>query len=125
MKGKAGLSLLAASMLGGLAPAHHATSEFDHQRTVTVEGVVREFRWTSPHAWLFIEVPAGKVAGGEWAFEGASITSLTRNGWKNSSIKAGDHVRVVSAPRRDGGRGGELLSLTITDTGKVLKAGIL
>lgn len=125
MKAKAGLWVLAASMLGGAALAHHATTEFDHKRTVTVEGVVREFRWTSPHAWLFIEVPGKAPTGGKWAFEGASIPVMLRYGWKSSSVKAGDRVRVVTAPHRDGGRSGELLSLTLTESGKVLKAGTL
>lgn len=125
MKTKAGLLVLAASMLGGAAVAHHASSEFDHKHTVTVEGVVHEFRWTSPHAWLFVDVPGNAPAGGRWAFEGASIPALLRNGWKSSSVKAGDRVRVTTAPRRDGGRSGELLSLTLTDSGKVLKAGML
>lgn len=122
---KAALSMVMACALGGSALAHHANTEFDRQSRVTVEGVVREFRWTSPHAWLYVDVPRNKPMAGEWAFEGASIPSMLRNGWKSSSLKAGDRVRVVSAPRKDGGRGGELLSLTLTDTGKVLKGGIL
>ena len=36
--------------------AHHAFSaEFDQQKRVKVSGTVSEFKWTNPHAWLYIE----------------------------------------------------------------------
>jgi Family of unknown function (DUF6152) len=32
------------------AQAHHAFARFDSEREVTLEGTVKEFQWTSPHA---------------------------------------------------------------------------
>lgn len=134
--------LLAGSAAGGAALfaavslAHHGTTVFDHGHPIVINGVVREFRWTSPHAWILLDAPAASTAAAPapaaareapgaaavpWAFEGASITVMVRNGWKSSSLHAGDHVSVVAAPRRDGTRTGEFLSVTLTDSGKVLR----
>jgi hypothetical protein len=118
--------------LVGLLPAlnaHHAATVFDRSKPIVVTGVVREFRWTSPHAWIYLDVPrdanAGNAPHDEWAFEGASIAVMVRNGWRNSSLRTGDRVRVLAAPRKDGTRGGEFLSVTITESGKVLRLGII
>jgi hypothetical protein len=119
---------LLALPLAPLALAHHGVSMFDRDKPIVVSGVVREFRWTSPHAWIVVDVPATTQAGAvqaadpaQWSFEGASIGILVRNGWKSSSLRAGDHVKVLAAPRRDGSHSGEFLAVTLTDSGKVLQ----
>ena len=42
---------------------------FDDKKTVTVEGVVKEFQLTNPHSWLLVDVTdkSGKVV--TWGFE--------------------------------------------------------
>jgi hypothetical protein len=110
--------------------AHHGATVFDRSKPIAVSGVVREFRWTSPHAWIYLEVPRAETGVGatqidQWAFEGASISVMVRNGWKSNSLRAGDRVRVLAAPRKDGTHGGEFLSVTLTETGKVLHLGII
>jgi Family of unknown function (DUF6152) len=119
------LELTPASVL-----AHHPKAVFDHSKPVVVEGVVREFRWTSPHAWLLLAVARDAPTGGagadgteQWALEGASLAVMVRNGWKSNSLRAGDRVRVLVAPRRDGAPGGEFLGVTLTESGKVLRIG--
>jgi hypothetical protein len=32
--------------------AHHSSATFDSSRAATLQGVVKEFRWTNPHAIL-------------------------------------------------------------------------
>lgn len=113
------------------ASAHHGATVYDRDNPITIEGVVREFRWTSPHAWILVDVPAGgggaAPASGvsqQWSFEGAAISVMVRNGWKSSTLHPGDRIRVLAAPRRDGGRGGEFLAVTLGDSGRTLQAGI-
>ena len=112
------------------AIAHHGATVYDRDNPITVEGVVREFRWTSPHAWILVDVPVSGAAGPasvvsqQWSFEGAAISVMVRNGWKSSTLHPGDHIRVLAAPRRDGGRGGEFLAVTLGDSGRTLQAGI-
>jgi hypothetical protein len=107
--------------------AHHAATVFDRDKTIVVEGTVREFRWTSPHAWILLDVPRDGAAGttastpaDQWAFEGTSLAVMVRNGWNRSSLRPGDRVRVQAAPRKDGTHGGEFLSVTLTASGKVM-----
>jgi len=129
----AGLPAAGALLFAVAAVAHHGVTTFDRAKPVVVSGVVREFRWTSPHAWVFLDVPetnalastpagpAQGAAASQWSFEGASITIMVRNGWKSSSLHPGDHITVVAAPRRDGARSGELISVTLAESGKVLQ----
>ena len=52
--------------------AHHAFSaEFDSERPVELKGVVTMMEWTSPHAWIHIDVknPDGTIA--KWEIEGS------------------------------------------------------
>ena len=38
------------------AVAHHSFAMFDASKTVTLEGSVKEFQWTNPHAWIMLTV---------------------------------------------------------------------
>ena len=54
-------ALAAACVVLGLADvepalAHHSATMFEEKRTVTVEGVVKEFQYTNPHSWLLVDV---------------------------------------------------------------------
>ena len=95
-----GAALLAASALrpGCITPARCsiATSRS------TITGTVTEFNWTNPHASFKVDVPnaAGKVE--SWAIEMNSPNNLVRDGWKRTTIKAGDKVTVKINPLRDG-----------------------
>ena len=36
--------------------AHHSGAMFEKVKTITVEGVVKEFQYTNPHSWLLVDV---------------------------------------------------------------------
>ena len=87
---------------------------FDNQKTVTLVGAVKEFQWTNPHSWiqLLVKDPAsGKVV--EWSIEGGPPDNLLRQGWKRTSLKAGDNATVVIHPIKDGTNGGSLVSAAV------------
>lgn len=114
--GIAGLFLLGS---GGAASAHHSGAMFDQAKTITVVGTVREFKWASPHAWLYLvmAVPGGMTE--EYAVELSSINIIARRGWDRHSANPGDRLSVTVHPMRDGGKQGLLLSMTLPG-GKVL-----
>jgi hypothetical protein len=87
----------------------------DQTRTVTVEGVVKEFRWSNPHCWLDMEVADAKGAKAVWSFEMTSPAILVRAGWKSTTIKFGDKVKVVGNPMRNGDPGGLFVRVTLPD----------
>lgn len=115
---------LAGLTVGTLAPrawAHHEVAAFDRDHPITMAGIVKEFRLVNPHAWLYLDVLNDKGGSEERVLEGVSVAAMARYGWTSKSLRPGDKVRIVVAPRRDGHSGGQLMSVTITDTGQVLR----
>jgi hypothetical protein len=100
-------------------PAHHSFSMFDRERTVVISGVVKDFQWTNPHTWLQVMVAdkRGKLV--EWSLEGGSPGILSRNGWKRTSLKAGEKITVEIYPLKDGKPGGSFIEITRADGSKL------
>jgi len=119
MKGLLIGSLAIALSLAVPVHAHHSAAGIDRSKTVTVEGVVKEFRWANPHAWMELEVPNDKGGADVWNFEMTSPAFLVRAGWKSNTVKPGDRVKVTGRPLRNGDPGGLFVSITLPD-GKVL-----
>ena len=113
MKRRLGVLLLTAASATSLA--HHATALFDLDRTVIVDGVVRSFEWTNPHAWIWIEstTPAGTTT--RLGFECGALGILRRQGWTRGEFVPGDHVKVSFHPFKDGTPGGGFVSATFAD----------
>ena len=105
-------------MVAGTAWAHHSGAGVDRTRTVTITGVVKEFRWTNPHSWIDLEVTE-KGAPTVWSIEMNPPPYLVRSGWKASTLKPGDKVSVTLNPIRTGEPGGIFVSVTLAD-GRVL-----
>jgi hypothetical protein len=108
------LALVPALMAPALA--HHSPAAFEAQKTVSLRGVVKEFRWQNPHTWieLMVKDPSGKDV--LWAVELTSPTYLIRAGWKSNTIKPGDEVTVVGRPLKSGEAGSAIfVSLTLAD----------
>ena len=101
--------------LGGPAFAHHSGAGVDRTKTLTVKGVVKEFRWTNPHSWIDLEVPNAKGTTDLWSIEMNPPPFLIRAGWRASTLKSGDQVSVTLNPMRNGDPGGIFVSVTLAD----------
>ncbi len=121
LAGAAGLTVAAG--LATAASAHHSYVMFDRSKTSTITGTVRAWEMTSPHSYLWVVVPKGAGAPEIWGMEGASVGQLTRAGVRKSEVKPGDKVNVSLHPLRDGRTGGQLVSLVVADTGRVVNFG--
>jgi hypothetical protein len=95
------------------ALAHHAFATFDQQKSVTLQGDVKEFQWTNPHIWIQLVVQDPKGEHQEWSIEGASATVLSRQGWSRKTLKPGDRLVVVVHPSKQGTADGSLVSATL------------
>lgn len=102
--------------------AHHSFGMFDLSKDVTVDAVVKEFQFTNPHVWIQIMVPDGKGGETEWSIEAGAPGMMVRNGWKGSTLKAGDKVTLTMHPLKNGNPSGSLVKVSIPD-GRVLGAG--
>lgn len=108
-----GVVTLAAALAATGAAAHHSGAMFDPNKTVIIDGTVKEFQWINPHVWIVLVVtgPDGKLT--EWHIEGASPAQLGKRGWKKSAIKPGDKINVVTHPVKSGGPEGNIVKVTV------------
>jgi len=97
------------------ALAHHSFAMFDREKAMSVSGVVKEYEWTNPHAWVHVMVTDAGGKAVEWSFEMQSIAQDTRAGWRADSVKPGDKISVEFHPLKDGTRGGQLMAATLAD----------
>jgi hypothetical protein len=114
----AGIAAIAAYAIP--AAAHHSFAMFDATKIVQLDGTVKEFQWTNPHAWIVLNVSKeGAAAPTEWAIEMNGPTGLARQGWVPKTLTPGMPIKVHVHPLRDGKNGGQFLAVTFQD-GKVL-----
>ena len=117
------LAALVASAAAGPSFAHHSFAMFDAQKTVTLEGTVKEFEWVNPHSWLRVMVKDEKTGQQVmWALELSSPSRLVTMGMRSDSVKAGDAVSVTFHPLRNGARGGQFIQAVLPGGKKVLRA---
>ena len=96
-----GAALAIASMP---ALAHHSAAMFEEKKTITVEGVVKEFQFTNPHSWLIVDVrdKDGKIV--SWGFEAEGPSTLARAGIRPSDFRPGTKLKITGNPMKDGTR---------------------
>ncbi len=123
---KTAVVLVGVGLLLGGRPvvAHHAFSaEFDAAKPVKLTGAVTQINWTNPHAWIYIDAKdeTGKV--GNWGFELASPNGLMRQGWKRTTLKAGDMVTIEGLLAKNGSNNASVRTVIVISTGEKLFSG--
>jgi len=110
------LSLLVPVMIAAALPAaaHHSYSMFDMARAVVLDATVVRFKWQNPHAFIEADV-ATRGRTERWAIEMTSPNNLAQSGWKRTTLKPGDRVRVHVHPLRSGARGGAYAGIVLAD----------
>jgi len=101
---------IAALLTASAALAHHSFAMFDQSTTVTLEGTVKEFRWTNPHVFIEMLVKNDGGAEEQWSIEMTSPEHLARAGWRPATLKPGDAITLSIHPMREGIKGGQYLS---------------
>jgi hypothetical protein len=110
----AALAGIAIAMFAIPAVAHHSFAMFDATQTTTLEGTVKEFQWTNPHAWIMLTVQKeGQPQ--EWAIEMNGPGGLARQGWRPKTLTPGMPVKMSIHPLKDGTNGGQFLEITLPD----------
>lgn len=111
---KAAMTL--AALLAAMAvSAHHSTAMFDMNKEVTLNGTIKEFQWTNPHTFIYIEVPNASGSVDVYGIEGMSPNYLARVGWDKHTLSTGDKVELTIHPLKDGRKGGFDVSLKKPD----------
>jgi hypothetical protein len=92
-----------AALLATAASAHHSFAVFfDPSRTVTISGVVTEFKFVNPHGEIGLRMKKKDGTTEAWRVETNAPVILRRRGWSLSSLKPGDTVTIEGWPSRDG-----------------------
>ncbi|MBF8269250.1 MAG: hypothetical protein HW386_959 [Gammaproteobacteria bacterium] len=95
--------LLSASLLcaSSAVSAHHSfAAHFHSDQVVEVTGTVKNFFWTNPHAFIFLEVVNAAGETEEWRLEMSNTIGLSRRGWNKTTIATGDRLHVTGNPAR-------------------------
>lgn len=85
----------------GAVPAHHSFSGiYDGARQVTLQAVVREFRFIHPHPLLVIDVRVAEGGTQTWRAEMDNLSELAAIGITKLTFKPGDVVVASGSPGR-------------------------
>jgi hypothetical protein len=101
-------ALLVAGALVGAAGsvfAHHSFAMFDQEHPIELVGTVKEFKFTSPHTFIVLEVRNGEESA-VWNLEGAAPGGLSRDGWSGKTLPPGTELKMTIDPLRSGAPGG-------------------
>jgi Family of unknown function (DUF6152) len=95
--------------------AHHSFAIFDTEKKVTLEGTIKEFRWTNPHSRILMTVSNAQGQSKQWAIELGGPSALAREGWLPKTLTPGLKIQALIHPLRDGTPGGQLMAVTFPD----------
>jgi Family of unknown function (DUF6152) len=87
---------------GGRAFAHHGTSRYDLDKTVTLSGTATGFDWGNPHCLVHLDVKSDTGDVQHWTLELASPFTMSHAGWSKDSIMLGDMIVADTHPARNG-----------------------
>ena len=114
--------LVAITMAAGVitsVQAHHSFAIYDQENPVTMSGVVREHRWTNPHAAVILTITNEDGSETDWVLDQGPVNMLSRQGWTRDTLKPGDRITVEFSPLHSGQPGGLLGSWEFTGEPKV------
>lgn len=112
---KLSLTGLAICLSGTAALAHHSFAMFDAERSIKLDGTVKEFLWTNPHTWILMTVKNAQGVEQQWAIEMGGPAGLAREGWGPKTLTPGMTVSALIHPLKDGSRGGQFMAITLPD----------
>jgi hypothetical protein len=97
--------LLLLLLLGAPLSAHHGSSAYDVDRTITITGIVTEWRWSDPHTWVYLNA---RTSGGTdvWEGEGPPLTWAAQRGWSSVTLRNGEEISLVMYPSKRTARAG-------------------
>jgi hypothetical protein len=99
--------------------AHHTGSTLYTDKTVTMKGIVKTWRWSNPHCLLTFDVKGedGQVV--QWLAETQAPNTAFTEGYRASSFKPGDEVTITVQPAANGRPFGMLAAAVLADGTKL------
>ena len=89
------MATITLTLIPGVISAHHSyAAEFDRNAPMTIEGVVTEVWFRSPHVRYYVSVTDDDGNEVLWDTRGLTPTKLVRQGWKKNTINVGDRIKL-------------------------------
>ena len=99
------LVVLCAAAAVSPVQAHHSQGMYEISTWISLEGTIRQVRWTFPHTWVFLEVEGDQAEAKLWVLEATNPNSIERAGVSKDDVRPGDRISVRCHPLRDGSEG--------------------
>ena len=100
--------------------AHHSiNAEYDRESPISLNGVITEVEWQSPHIWYYIDVANEQGEIEKWAISGGSPNMLMRRGVYKSVLEIGMTITVQGFRARDGSNNAAGRQVTRSDGSNV------
>ena len=103
---------------------HGVAAHYDDAQQVTLEGVVTEFQFINPHAFVYLRVVDAAGRDAIWHCELASRSVLARNGLTAATFAPGTNVKITGSQARHNPTGFALREAVFAD-GSVLRSSTL
>lgn len=87
-------------MLAASAMAHHARSEYDLSRTISMKATVTRVDWSNPHALIYFDVTDSGGNVQNWSAITGGPGRLQRVGWTSQTLKPGDTITITGNPQK-------------------------
>lgn len=95
------LAIAIGTLMVGPASAHHSfAAYYFEEQSITLEGVVQELQYRSPHATLVFTTQSRDGRPQTYAAEWGSPNRLSSQGVTKDTLKPGDVVIVTGSPGR-------------------------
>jgi len=111
----AGLTAFSVILATSSASAHHSYVMYAADKEIVLEGTVKDFQYTNPHAVLEMMAPGPSGAMVQWDILMPSPIKLSKTGIAEKALLPGDKVSVLAHPLKDGGPGGSLIEVMKQD----------
>jgi Family of unknown function (DUF6152) len=90
-------------------------ARFDAEKTITLSGTVKEFKFGAPRAEILLNVVNIEAQPAMWMIEMNSPAGLIRLGWTSTTLTPGMPITLTIHPLSDGSNGGQFLTATLPD----------
>ena len=99
--------------------AHHSATTLYTEKTVTLKGIVKTWRWSNPHCLLTFDVKGedGQVV--QWLAETQAPNTVYTEGYRPNSFKPDDEITVTMRPAANGRPYGLLTQAVLADGTKL------
>lgn len=95
------VAVIAALVVGGVtAMAHHSAVAFDQQKTLTITGTIKSYRFANPHVQLIVTVTRDDGSKFDMDVEAGAASVLNGLGFTKNTLKVGEAVTINGNPAR-------------------------